>query len=182
VSLIFLIGYRGTGKSTTAQALAARLRWDWIDADDELERRHGKSIREIFALEGEPGFRYKETELFAELCRQANCVIATGGGVILAEANRTRLAEAGWTVWLTADTATIWNRLQGDPRTADRRPNLLVGGIEEIENTLLLRRPLYQACADWAISTAHSTADEVAAAIAIEWHAVRGKWRAESGR
>ncbi|HEV3116847.1 MAG TPA: shikimate kinase, partial [Gemmataceae bacterium] len=67
---LFLIGYRGTGKSTVAGIVAAKLCWQWIDADALLEERHGRSIAQIFASEGEAGFRDKEAVLLEELCRQ----------------------------------------------------------------------------------------------------------------
>src|SRR5215471_17730294 len=79
-SLIFLVGYRGSGKTTVARLLADKLGWDWIDADEALQQRHGRSIRTIFAEEGEAGFRDKETTLLGELCRLRQHVIATGGG------------------------------------------------------------------------------------------------------
>src|SRR5262249_22264322 len=111
-SVLFLIGYRCTGKTTVARLLAERLGWDWLDADELLEPRHGGTIRQIFAEEGEAGFRDKEAALLTELCRCRQTVIATGGGVILRAENRQRLREAGLACWLTADAATLWQRLQ----------------------------------------------------------------------
>jgi shikimate kinase len=166
--LIFLIGYRGTGKSTVARLLAAALGWDCIDADPLLEERHGRTIRQIFAAEGEAGFRDKEAALLQELCQRRQTVVATGGGVILREANRQRL-KAGWVVWLTADPATIWQRLQADATTAERRPNLTVGGLSEIEELLRVREPLYRACADLVVETTGRTPEQVAEAILAGW-------------
>jgi shikimate kinase len=80
---IFLIGYRGTGKSTVARLLAAKLGFEAIDADHELERRAGKTIRRIFAEDGEPRFRDLESTQLAEFGQRENVVIATGGGVVL---------------------------------------------------------------------------------------------------
>src|SRR5438874_12765383 len=104
---VFLVGPRGSGKSTVAQLLAARLGWDWVDADAELEARCGRSIREVFAEEGEQGFRQHEAEVLAELGRRSNVVIATGGGAVLREDNRERLRRGG-VVWLTARVDTLW--------------------------------------------------------------------------
>src|SRR5262249_557274 len=120
--LLFLIGYRCTGKTTVARLLAENLGWDWIDADSALEARYEKSIRQIFAEEGEAGFRDKEKKIFAELCQLRGHVIATGGGVVLRDINRQRMRSSGKVVWLTAEARTIWNRLQADPITAERRP------------------------------------------------------------
>jgi len=161
-SLLFLIGYRGTGKTTVARLLAERLGWQWRDADALLEARHGRSIREIFAAEGEAGFRDKEAALVPELCALRRHVIATGGGVILRPSNREQLRAAGRVVWLTADAATLWRRIQGDGSTAQRRPNLSGGGLVEVEELLRVREPLYRACAHLVVSTEGRAPEEVA--------------------
>ena len=70
-SVIFLIGYRCTGKTTVARLLAGKIGWDWIDADSLLEARYRKSIRQIFAEEGEAGFRAREREVIAEVAETA---------------------------------------------------------------------------------------------------------------
>jgi shikimate kinase len=163
--LIFLIGYRGTGKSTVARLVAERLGWNWLDADHVLETRFSQSIAEIFAREGESGFREKEEIIVADLCRLQAHVIATGGGVILRAANRERLKESGRVIWLTADADTIWQRLQSDPSTKQRRPELTVGGRAEIEELLQTREPLYRASAEWTVSTVNKTPEEIAGAI-----------------
>jgi shikimate kinase len=163
---IFLIGYRCTGKTTVARLLAEKLGWDWVDADSVLEARYGKSIRQIFAEEGEIGFRDKEEQIFAELCRLQRCVVATGGGVISRDVNQQRMRSAGKVIWLTADARTIWERLQADPATTEKRPPLTVGGLEEIEEVLKMREPLYRACADLTISTVNRSTEEIALQIA----------------
>jgi shikimate kinase len=163
---IFLIGYRCTGKTTVARLLAEKLGWDWVDADSVLEGRYGKSIRQIFAEEGEIGFRDKEEQIFAELCRLQRCVVATGGGVISRDVNQQRMRSAGKVIWLTADAQTIWERLQADPATSEQRPALTVGGLAEIEELLKIREPLYRACADFTISTAGQSTGEIAQQIA----------------
>jgi shikimate kinase len=75
-----LVGYRATGKTSLARRLAARLGWQWIDADVEVERRAGKSIARIFAEQGEPAFRDLEAEVTADLLRGDRLVLASGGG------------------------------------------------------------------------------------------------------
>jgi len=162
--LVFLIGYRGTGKSTVARLLAERLDWQWLDADVVLEARHGRSIRQIFADEGEAGFREKEATLLGEFSQLRQTVIATGGGVILRDTNRQNL-RAGKVVWLTADAETIWQRLQADSTTAERRPALTVGGRAEIEDLLRVREPWYRACADLVIDTAGRTPEQIVSVI-----------------
>jgi shikimate kinase len=162
---IFLIGYRGTGKSTVAQLLARRLGWAALDADAVLEQKHGCTIARIFATEGEAGFRDKEEALLGELCSLERHVIATGGGVILRERNRQRLRAAGRVVLLTAAAAVIQERLQGDAGARERRPVLTVGGLAEIGQLLQVREPLYRACADYTVETTGLTPEEVACRI-----------------
>ena len=160
--LVFLIGYRGTGKSAVAELLAERLGWDAVDADALIEARAGQNIREIFQREGEAGFRAREAILLEELCGRSNLVIATGGGVILRDENREHLRKSGLSVWLTADASTIWQRLQTDVTTAQRRPNLTVGGLPEVEELLRVREPLYRACADLTVDTVGRSPEDVA--------------------
>ena len=102
---IFLIGYRGTGKTTVARLVAQRIARESIDADDEIERRAGKSIASIFADDGEQRFRDLESEVIADLAR-TSLVVAPGGGVVLREANREVMQAAGPIVWLTASIDT----------------------------------------------------------------------------
>lgn len=165
VENIFLIGYRGTGKTTVAPILAERLGWTWIDADRALEERYGRSIQSIFAEEGEADFRDKEETILAELCKNGRQVIATGGGVVLRESNRLRLSTTGRVVWLKADAPTIWQRLQADPASAAQRPNLTVGGLAEIEEMLRLRGPLYGSLAQCTLDTVGRAPQEIVGAI-----------------
>ncbi|MCS7045866.1 MAG: shikimate kinase [Gemmataceae bacterium] len=164
---IFLVGYRGAGKTATAALLAQRLGWDWCDADAVLEHRFGSTIRDIFLREGEAGFRDKETAVLRDLVQRPRCVIATGGGVVLRPENRS-LLRSGTVVWLTAAPTTLWQRIQGDAATAAQRPNLNQGGLAEVEEQLERRRPLYQSCADVTIDTSAQPPADVAAAIVAE--------------
>ena len=116
-----MIGYRGTGKSTVGRILADRLNRTFLDADLEIEARAGRSISAIFTEEGEPVFRDWEERTLAELTRAIpTAVIATGGGAVLREANRRRLRDFGFVVWLTAEPAELARRLEADPRGAGR--------------------------------------------------------------
>jgi len=155
---ILLIGYRGTGKSTVARELAVRLGFDWIDADDEIERRAGKSIADIFAEAGEPAFRALEADVVAELCRWRRSVVALGGGAVMSEANRTAVRLAGTVIWLTATVETLVQRLADDAATSKRRPHLTAsGGLSEIETVLAMREPIYRACATFEVDTEDKT-------------------------
>jgi shikimate kinase len=140
--LLFLIGYRGSGKTTVGRLVADRLGLDFLDADSVLEDRYGRTIREIFAAEGEAGFRDKEAAVLAELCARTRTVIATGGGIVLREENRQRLNRHGFVAWLTADPAMLLARIQADPTTVERRPALVGGGPAEVEQLLAVREPL----------------------------------------
>lgn len=163
---IFLIGYRGTGKSTVAQKLSERLGWEWLDADVVFEKTHGRTIAAVFAGDGETVFRDLESKLLAELCRESRVIIATGGGVVLREENRARLRASGRVIWLTADAGTIWQRIQHDPATSAMRPNLTTGGLHEINDLLRVREPLYRSNADFTVDTTALTSEQVVAAIA----------------
>ena len=165
---LFLIGYRGTGKSTVAALVAAELGWQSVDSDAVLETRAGRSIREIFQADGEVGFRRREAELLEEISRSERQVVATGGGVILAPQNRECMAKSGVCALLEADAATIERRLNDDPATAGRRPVLTVGGRAEIENLLNLRQPLYLQCSNARFGVAERTPQEVAGEI-VRW-------------
>jgi shikimate kinase len=162
---LLLIGYRGTGKTTVAQLLALELGWDWVDADVEIELAAGKNIAAIFLQEGEQGFRQREAEIVRTLCRRDKTVIALGGGAILREENRQAIGRAGKVVLLTASPETVWRRLQTDPATASRRPNLTTGGFAEIAAVLAERQPVYRQCADVEVDTEGKSPQHVAAAV-----------------
>jgi len=163
---IFLIGYRGMGKSTVARELAERLQFDVVDADDLIERQAGKTIAAIFADDGEPAFRDLESKVVAELCGRGRTVVALGGGAVLREENRQAILAAGPVIWLTASIATIIERLASDATTADRRPNLTpVGGQHEVERVLTERTPIYRQCATLVVDTEGKSPADVAGEI-----------------
>lgn len=180
--LIFLIGSRGTGKSTVGRALAARLGWGFADADECVEAAAGKSIADIFAAEGEGGFRDREAAALAELCALTNHVVATGGGVVLRAASRALLRDSGFVAWLTARPETAFARLQGDPTTAARRPNLTpAGGLDEVRALAAAREPLYRECADFVCDTDGRSPDAAADAILTAWNGSTPTSRSSSG-
>jgi shikimate kinase len=162
---LILIGARGCGKSTIGRLLAERLGCPYFDSDDEIEARAGKSIAEIFAAEGEAGFRDRETQVVADLAAQDRAVIALGGGAVVRPENR-RAIEQGRVVWLTASPATLWRRIEADAATAERRPPLSPqGGITEIIATLDARREIYRRCAHLVVDTEGKSPGEIADAI-----------------
>jgi shikimate kinase len=96
------------------------------------------------------------------VCRSRDQVIATGGGVVLSAANRQCLRAAGQVAWLIADAPVLWERVQSDATTRERRPPLAGGGLAEIQELLELRRPLYQECADITVDTTERSPGAVA--------------------
>ncbi|MDA0835151.1 MAG: shikimate kinase [Planctomycetota bacterium] len=164
--VVTLIGYRGCGKSTVAVLLARHMNWTSIDADVELERRAGKSIRDIFADDGEPRFRQLERDVLHELLQRDQLVIAAGGGAVLNAETREEMKQSGPVVWLQASVATLETRIQRDAETASRRPSLTSGSpVGEIETVLQQREPIYRQCATHVVSTENLTPDEIAAVI-----------------
>lgn len=160
---IFLIGYRGTGKTTVGRELAARLGYEAIDADELVEQRAAKSIVRIFAEGGEAAFRQLEAEAIASLSQMPRKVISLGGGAILRDENRSAITTAGPVVWLTASVDAIVARLATDTSTVTRRPDLTkTGGRAEIETLLAARTPLYRECATLVVATDHKSPGEVA--------------------
>jgi len=150
---IFLVGYRGSGKTTVAAKLAERLRWDWVDADAELEKQHAKTIKQIFAEGGEAAFRDYEADILQQIASQDRRIVALGGGVVLREANRNLLKDCGKVVWLKASAEVLFERIMADVTTAERRPNLTAqGGIAEIRTLLAQREPLYATVADLKVA------------------------------
>jgi shikimate kinase len=174
---IFLIGYRGCGKTTVARHLSQQLGWPWLDADTVLEERAGKSIKQIFADSGEAAFRELESAVVAELAGLEGHVIALGGGAILRAENRSALAGRGLVVWLEASPETLWERITADPASAERRPNLTgQGGLAEIRALLDERTPLYRQCADLALDAERLAPAQIARDI-VRFHSQRNLQR-----
>lgn len=147
---IVLVGPMGAGKSTVGRQLAAMLHWDFLDTDRELEERCGADIPWIFDIEGEEGFRRRETEIIKELVSKPNTVIATGGGAILAEENRDLMRAAGAVIYLTAPVDALFQRVVKDKT----RPLLQVENPRETYERIFQQRdPLYREVAGEVIVT-----------------------------
>ncbi len=161
---IVLIGYRGTGKTTVARLLADSLGWPWADTDWQIQQQAGKTIAELFASEGEAGFRRREHETLARLLESPEpLVVAAGGGVVVLPENRQLLQSPQLTVvWLQAPPEVIAARLKADPSSAQTRPSLTGKSIvEEVEQVLNQRRAWYASCSRWAVPTQGKTPEEV---------------------
>ncbi|MEE9199326.1 MAG: shikimate kinase, partial [Dehalococcoidia bacterium] len=109
---IFIIGFSGTGKSVVGRRLARRLKLEYVDTDDAVADRAGMAIPDIFAQEGEEGFRVREREVLEEVCGRTGTVVSTGGGIALDPENRSLMTRSGVVVCLEAKPATIYNRLR----------------------------------------------------------------------
>ena len=107
---IVLVGPMGCGKTTVGRQLASKLNQDFFDTDHEIINKTGVSIDHIFDIEGEEGFRRRESEVLESLCDMNNIVIATGGGVVLLPQNRLVLKNAGVVVYLSSSVEQLLRR------------------------------------------------------------------------
>jgi len=163
---IVLIGYRATGKTTVGRLIAQRLGWMFVDTDVLIEQRAKKKIAEIVAQEGWQGFRRREKEIIAEVSAKKNMVIAVGGGAVINKENVKNLKQNGILIWLKANADTIAKRLAQDEKTASQRPSLTGKSVvEEIEEVLSERLPLYQQAADIEVDTERYSPEEIARLI-----------------
>ncbi|KAA0258395.1 shikimate kinase [Deferribacter autotrophicus] len=158
---IYLIGFMGTGKTTVGKILAEKLGRKFYDLDELIERKAGKSIRDIFIDDGEEHFRKIETEVLKEVAGGKGYIIATGGGLLTTEGNYEVMKESGVIITLAASAESIYERLKGD----ESRPLLMVENvIDEIKRLMFERAPLYIK-ADYIVDTSDVSPDEVAAEI-----------------
>lgn len=167
-----LIGYRGTGKSTIGPRVAELCGVTAIDADLEIEKAEGRSIREIFADQGEARFRELETRMLETLVAgREHRVLSLGGGVILRDENRAMLKSC-FTVWLAAPLEVILKRLESDAQKSAQRPSLTgLSPSEEVARLLTERRPFYAECADLTVQTDQLSVEDAARTIESAWRA-----------
>ncbi|WP_020589369.1 shikimate kinase AroL [Desulfobacter curvatus] len=166
---IFLIGYRCTGKTSTGKYLAELLSRTFLDTDLVLESTYDTTIAQMVARHGWPYFRAKETETLMNLDLKNGPVIATGGGIILAEENRQFLKKNGVVVYLYAEASVLTDRIRKDENNTERRPDLTCDSLAlETQKMLEVRNPLYQALADISIDTEKYTSKDAAFQIKAE--------------
>jgi shikimate kinase len=147
---IILVGLMGAGKTTIGRLLARHFERAFVDSDHEIEARTGVRIPVIFELEGEAGFRARESQVLAEISQRENIVLATGGGAVLNPANRALLRERGLVIYLRAQPTDLWNRTQYDRN----RPLLRTDDPEQrLKDLYVLRDPLYQEAAHLIVET-----------------------------
>ncbi|WP_425443989.1 shikimate kinase [Thioclava marina] len=133
---IVLVGMMGSGKTAVGTALARMLDAPFLDSDHEIERAAQMSVAEIFARDGEPFFRARESEVLERLLSGPPGVISTGGGAFLSEANREMIARLGVSVWLKADLELLWQRV----RHKNTRPLLRTADPKRTLTDLLAQR------------------------------------------
>ena len=147
---VFLVGPMGVGKTTIGRVLADSLGLDFFDSDREIEASTGADISWIFDVEGEGGFRTRETRMIEQLSNKKNIVLATGGGAIMSAENRERLKARGVVVYLQAPISQQVERTGRDKT----RPLLQTPNPEQkIRELMEIRAPLYQDVADIVIDT-----------------------------
>ncbi len=157
-SSIALIGFMGTGKTTVGKLLAKRLDKEFVEIDELIAKRAGKSIPEIFEEDGETRFREVEIELIKEVAEMKNVVISCGGGVVLNRINIDRLKKNAVLILLTASPETILKRTSSD----NERPLLnALSRLEKIKELLEFRKPFYNSSAYFTIDTTNLEIDEV---------------------
>jgi shikimate kinase len=161
---IVLIGYRGAGKSTVAHLLASALGMPQVCLDEEIVKKAGKRIPEIVDERGWEHFRDLESEVVEVYADQDGRVIDAGGGVILRAKNVENLRRNGTLIWLTAPPSVLIERIKEDTE----RPPLKDGKtfLEEVEEVLEERLPLYRTAAHWTIDVSESPPEQVASEIA----------------
>jgi shikimate kinase len=147
---IYLIGPTGSGKTAVGRQLARDTGLKFLDADHEIEKRTGVEIAFIFEKEGEAGFRERETEMLRELAGLEGCIVATGGGAVLAAENRELLASSGIVAYLKT---TVDEQLKRTNRSR-KRPLLNQADPRKVLETMAAeRRPLYEQLADIELDT-----------------------------
>jgi shikimate kinase len=157
---IVLIGYRGTGKSSVARLLAARNKWSLVSTDLEIIKKAGMPVSEIIRKRGWDYFRNVESEICKQVGKKDRTIIDTGGGAVLRKENVESLRQRGRMFWLTAEVATVMERIKNN----SDRPSLTgkKSYVEEVEEVLNERLPLYKAAADHMIATDDRTVEEIA--------------------
>ena len=149
---IVLIGIMGSGKTTLGKIIAEKTGMEFIDTDEMVIQRVGKQIGEIFEEHGEAYFRDIEAEIVEEVSKKENCVISTGGGVVLRDENVDSLKRTGVMFFLTASPMTLWERVKGDKLRPLLKGDNVIGVLKRV---LTARLPLYEQ-ADYTINTENS--------------------------
>jgi shikimate kinase len=159
---IFIVGPMGSGKSTVGKIVSSELFLSFYDTDDEIENRTGASIDWIFDLEGEIGFRKRETKVLEEMVQKNSIVMSTGGGIILSDENRDLLSSRGTVFYLATPIEVQLERTSKDkdrPLLKDGDPRKVLEKLHED------RIKLYEEVSDYIVNTENKTSQEVAKEI-----------------
>ena len=163
---VILIGYRTTGKTTVGKLLAILLKVPFYDADSVVEEIVNAPVKNIVAHHGWEFFRQKETEAIQLLSAKGDCVIATGGGVILGAENVKLLKQMGLIVWLNTPIGDIIDRLNEDAQNNAVRPQFTTDDLaQETVDIFAQRLPLYKKTAAFVVDTAGKSASQIAETI-----------------
>jgi len=160
---VFLVGMMGAGKTTLGRALAQRLALEFTDTDRVLTERTGVPVATIFEIEGEEGFRRRESAVIAELAQGRDRVVATGGGAVLSAENRALMRENGTVVYLRARLESLWTRVRHDAS----RPLLATSDPRgTLARLLEMRDPLYNEAAHIVVDTGSQSSSTLVARVA----------------
>jgi shikimate kinase len=156
---VVLIGSMGCGKSSVGREIARRVRWSFVDTDQLIRQKFGKSIPEIFSLFGENSFRDEEHASLQGLQSAKRIVLATGGGIVVRPENHRLIRQLGPIVWLVADEEVIWERVSRN----QLRPLLQTANPRVVMRQLIeQRKPLYQSLANHTVDSTGSSHAQVA--------------------
>jgi shikimate kinase len=155
---IFLVGMMGAGKTTIGKLLARQMGKTFIDCDEEIQQRTGVTVRHIFDVEGENGFRQREAVVIRDMVQRNNLVLATGGGAVLSESNRSELMRNGIVVYLESSVHDLWQRTCHDRN----RPLLQTADpLAKLKELYEQRDPLYTEIADLIIHSGKQSAQSL---------------------
>ncbi len=152
---LILIGFMGSGKTTVGQFLAKKLNLELIEMDDLIIKKAGKSIKKIFNEDGEAQFRELETQVSKSLMNKNDCVISTGGGIVMNKINIDFLKNNGKIIFLKASFFEIEKRLIGD----NLRP--LFKNKKSAKKIFNIRQKLYEECADLIVDTDEKSVEKI---------------------
>ena len=163
---IILIGYRCSGKTSVGKKLAQKLGRPFVDTDERLMEKHGRSVSSLVKDEGWEGFRRLERDVILDVCAEDSSVIASGGGAILDPENVAAMRKNGRVVWLKVSPQTVRQRMARDENTDELRPALTSKGLyAEIVDVLQARSPIYEQAMEYTIDTEGKTIVEIAGNI-----------------
>jgi len=165
-----LVGLMGAGKTTIGRSLAKKLGLTFVDSDKEIEARTGVSIPTVFEIEGEEGFRKRESQVIADLSVASSQIVATGGGVVLRSENRAAMVSSGFVIYLNVPPYTLWERTRNDRN----RPLLQVEDpLSKLKELYAQRDPFYREVADLVIdggrTNTHSLLQLIAEKVEERW-------------